>query len=76
MADVSGDTVLQHSRELLPLQVEIEGIREGIRLNWLEMERVDLSQTDRRAIRFNVERLVQTLVRLLDRTESGPTLSL
>jgi len=68
--------VLQHSRELLPLQVEIEGIREGIRLNWLEMERVDLSQTDRRAIRFNVERLVQTLVRLLDRTESGPTLSL
>jgi len=76
LADVSGDTVLQHSRELLPLQVEIEGIREGIRLNWLEMERVDLSQTDRRAIRFNVERLVQTLVRLLDRTESGPTLSL
>lgn len=68
--------MLQHSRELLPLQVEIEGIREGIRLNWLEMERVDLSQTDRRAIRFNVERLVQTLVRLLDRTESGPTLSL
>lgn len=68
--------MLQHSRELHPLQVEIEGIREGIRLNWLEMERVDLSQMDRRAIRFNVERLVQTLVRLLDRTESGPTLSL
>ena len=46
-------------------EAEIDGIREAIRLNWQEMEHSTLSQFDRRAIRSNVARLVQTLSGLL-----------
>jgi hypothetical protein len=48
-----------------PLQVEMDGIREAIRLNWLEMERLELSHADRRAICVNVARLVHILAGLL-----------
>ena len=53
-----------------PLEAEIAGVREAIRLNWLEMERLALSPFDRRAIRLNITHLVQTLSDLLARAGS------
>ena len=47
------------------LQAEIDGIREAIRLNWLEMGRLKLSQIDRWAIRANSARLGHILAALL-----------
>jgi len=47
------------------IQVEIDSIRDAIRLNWLEMEYSTLSQVERHAIRTNVARLVQTLKTLV-----------
>jgi hypothetical protein len=49
------------------LEGEIAGIREAIRLNWLELEHLALSQFERRAIRSNIDALVQTLSELLVR---------
>jgi hypothetical protein len=48
-----------------PPQAEIDGIREAVRLNGLQMEHLELSQTDRRAIRADVARLVHLLTGLL-----------
>jgi hypothetical protein len=46
-------------------QGEIDGLHEAIRLNWLAMERSNLTHVERQAIRANVARLVQTLAELL-----------
>ena len=40
---------------------EADGIREAIRLNWLEMERSGLSHADRLAIRANLTYLVKLI---------------
>jgi hypothetical protein len=47
------------------IQGEIDGLHEAIRLNWLEMERLDLLQVERQVIRAKVAGLVQTLAGLL-----------
>jgi hypothetical protein len=39
------------------LDAEVDGLREAVRLNWLEMEDPRLSHAHRRAIRANIERL-------------------
>lgn len=51
----------QHARAPTPWQGEIDGIREAVELNWLEVERLGQSQTDSRAIRGRVAGLVDTL---------------
>lgn len=70
----SGDPIAEFGNEHLgrkqaqnptALQAEVDGIREAVRLNWLDMERLELSETERRAIRANVGQLIQTLARLL-----------
>jgi len=40
---------------------EMDGIREAIRLNWLEMEYSAVSLVERNAIRANIERLLLNL---------------
>ncbi len=57
--------------DLTAIQAEIDGIREAIRLNWVEMEHSTPSNAERRAIRANVAYLVQALKELLGRTESA-----
>jgi len=52
------------------IQLEIDGVREAIRLNWLEMGHSTLSQVDRQAIRVNVARLVQILAGLLAQSDT------
>ncbi len=49
------------TRGQLSNQDEMDGIREAIRLNWLEMEYASPSLIERHAIRANIERLLQTL---------------
>ncbi len=64
-----------HARKRTVAELEIDGVREAIRLNWLELERSTLSEVDRRAIRANVAHLVQTLAQLLAQSGhefSGP----
>jgi hypothetical protein len=56
---------VSNAREGSALQLEIDGIREAIRLNWMEMEYSFPSEVERQAIRANVQRLVQTLMELL-----------
>jgi len=57
-----------HKRTVI--QGEIDGLHEAIRLNWLAMERLDLLQIERLAIRANVARLVQTLAGLLSASDT------
>jgi hypothetical protein len=59
-----------HARTRTAIQLEIDGIREAIRLNWNEIERSTLSEVDRRAIRANVAHLTQILGRLLAQSVS------
>lgn len=47
----------QHARNPDALPAEIDGIGEALRLNWLELEHLEVAQTDRRAIRAPVTRL-------------------
>jgi hypothetical protein len=58
-----------HARERSAIDLEIDGVREAIRLNWLEIERSTLSQFERRAIRSNVAHLTQKLAALLAQSE-------
>lgn len=51
------------------IRAEIDGFREAIRLNWLEMEQLDLLQVERQAIRATVAGLVQTVAGLLAKLE-------
>ena len=53
-----------------PLEAEIAGVREAIRLNWLEMERPDLMQIERQVIRANVAGIVQRIAGLLREPEA------
>ena len=50
------------------LRAEIDGYREAIRLNWVDMETLELTQIERQAIRANVSRLVQLLAALSERS--------
>jgi hypothetical protein len=52
---------LQRSLSAMNLRREADGIREAIRLNWLEMERSGLSHADRLAIRANLTYLVKLI---------------
>jgi hypothetical protein len=61
----------KHARNPAALQAEVDGIREAIRLNWLELDRSELSRTDRRAIRANVARLDRILIGLLTLRDSA-----
>lgn len=49
------------SSEQSSIQHEMDGIREAIRLNWLEMEHTAATLIERNAIRANIERLLQML---------------
>ena len=51
--------------ERTAIEIEADGIREAIRLNWLAMEYSCPSHVERLAIRANVALLVQTLMKLL-----------
>lgn len=58
---------LPHSQSALA--AEMDGVREAIRLNWLDLERSDMSSFERQAIRANVAELVQLLAGLIRQCE-------
>ena len=65
-----------HHRTPSPLEAEIDGYREAIRLNWVDMETLELTHVERQAIRANVSRLVHLLAALNLQARSSAIASL
>ena len=52
------------------LRRDIDGLRESIRLNFVDLERLNLSPEDREGIRTNTRLLMDELAALLNRLET------
>jgi hypothetical protein len=53
---------------------DIQGLRESINLNWVDLARLDLSSDERAGIRQNTELLVAELQELLKRLSASDSI--